>query len=228
MAEPSSSLAAQLRGLLLALRDIAGPGAKVTLCFGRGGWSPDLFAEIIHAGFDLLTYRKAEAGKDIPALLATAFSTAGWTGDDGRQHQYDLADTTTDLAVIKGTHKWQVLTLRQVTCRDPGRGGSDRQVHILTTRDPDDPERLVPYPAKKTAAATVKTASKALAGAEAARQGKLTALRSPAPGQAVIITNTMLATLGQLFVAILVPPTSTPAGRLRSASGCRPGWRSRP
>ena len=60
---------------------------------------------------------------------------------------------------------------------------------------PDDPERLVPNPAKKTAAATVKTAKKALTGAEAARQGKLAALRSPAPGQAVIITNTMLARL---------------------------------
>ena len=60
---------------------------------------------------------------------------------------------------------------------------------------PDDPDRMVPNPAKKTAAATVKTAKKALADAAAAREEKLAALRSPAPGQAVIITNQMLARL---------------------------------
>ncbi len=236
MAEPSSSLAAQIRGLLPALRQIAGEGRKVTLCFDRGGWSPDLFAAIIDAGFDLLTYRKAEAGRDIPALPASAFATAGWTGEDGRARKYDLAESAVQLPVSTGEHKGRVLSLRQVTRREPGRGGTDRQVHILTTRGagdlpaagviyrmasrwreenyfryarahfaldaldsyavtPDDPERLVPNPAKKTAAATVKTAKKALTGAEAARQGKLAALRSPAPGQAVIITNTMLARL---------------------------------
>ena len=60
---------------------------------------------------------------------------------------------------------------------------------------PDDPARLVPNPAKKTAAAAVKTAKKALADAEAARQRKLDALRSPAPGTTAVITNAMLAKL---------------------------------
>src|SRR5271166_6539375 len=67
MAQPSSSLAAQIRDLLPALRDIAGPGTRPVLCFDRGGWSPALFAGIADAGFDLLTYRKNDAGKDIPA-----------------------------------------------------------------------------------------------------------------------------------------------------------------
>ena len=40
-----------------------------------GGWSPDLFASVTAAGFDLLTYRKTAAGKDIPALPGTAFTT---------------------------------------------------------------------------------------------------------------------------------------------------------
>jgi hypothetical protein len=53
----------------------------------------------------------------------------------------------------------------------------------------------VPNPAKKTAAATVKTAKKALATAEAARAQKLAALRSPAPGTSAVITNQMLARL---------------------------------
>ena len=64
MAEPSSSLAGQIRDLLPKLRDLAGQDRKVTLCFDRGGWSPELFADIIDARFDLLTYRKNEAGKD--------------------------------------------------------------------------------------------------------------------------------------------------------------------
>ena len=60
--QPSSSLASQIRDLLPQLRDLASE-AKVTLCFDRGGWSPDLFADIIDARFDLLTYRKNDSGK---------------------------------------------------------------------------------------------------------------------------------------------------------------------
>ena len=60
---------------------------------------------------------------------------------------------------------------------------------------PDDPDRMVPSPAKKTAAAAVKTARKALADAESVRQRELGALRSPAPGTAAVITNAMLAKL---------------------------------
>ena len=196
IAEPSTSLAAQIKDLLPALRGICGDDAKPVLCFDRGGWSPDLFASITAAGFDLLTYRKADAGKDIPALPDDAFATASWTGDDARACDYDLAESTVALPVTAGEHKGDVLTLRQVTRRDNG-----RQVHILTTRDaaalpaggrglPDDQPvaggellplrprplrprrarllrrhlrrsaRLVPNPAKKTAAAAVSTAKR--------------------------------------------------------------------
>ncbi len=235
MAQPSSSLASQIRGLLPQLRGLAGQ-AKVTLCFDRGGWSPELFADIIDAGFHLLTYRKNDTGKDIPAVPGEAFATASWTGDDGRSHGYDLAESTAELAISKGRHKGRVLSLRQVTRRKPARGGGDRRVHILTTRScddlpaagvayrmtsrwreenyfryarahfaldaldsyaavPDDPGRLVPNPAKKTAAAAVKAAKKAVTQADAAREQKLAALRNPAPGTSTIITNKMLARL---------------------------------
>ena len=60
---------------------------------------------------------------------------------------------------------------------------------------PGNPARLVPNPAKKTAAAAVKTAKKALAEAEAARQRTLDALHHPAPGTSAVITNAMLAKL---------------------------------
>jgi transposase-like protein len=232
MAEPSSSLAAQIRDLLPDLRDITGPAAKPVLGFDRGGWSPALFADIIDAGFDLLTYRKNDAGTDIPAVPGEEFSTETWTGDDGRKLTCQLADAMTEITIKEGEHKGRVLELRQVTRRKPG---DDRQVSILTTRPADDlpaaaviyrmtsrwreenwfrygrahfaldaldtyavtaedPERMVPNPAKKTAAATVKTAKKALAAAEAGREATLTA-RHPAPGQSIVITNKDLARL---------------------------------
>ena len=230
MAEPSASLAAQIKELLPSLRAIAGPDARPILCFDRGGWSPDLFAEIIDARFDLLTYRKASAGEDIPDLPADAFTTAAHAGDDGREHRYVLADGTAGITVTSGTHKGRVLTLRQVTRLDKG-----RQIRILTTRQADalppaaavygmgsrwreenyllgrdcfaldaldtyavtaeDPDRKVPNPAKKKAAAAVKTAKKDLAAAEAARDARLTTMRTPAPGQETLITNQQLAKL---------------------------------
>ena len=60
---------------------------------------------------------------------------ASCTGDDGREHAYDLADTTTGLTVSDGEHKGRVLELRQVTRRKPG---DTRQVRILTTRPAAD------------------------------------------------------------------------------------------
>ena len=95
---------------------------------------PDLFADIIDAGFHLLTYRKNDTGKDAPALPAKPSPRPGRAGDDGCQHQYDLADTTVELRISKGRHTGRVLELRQVTRRKPDRGDTSRQVHILTTR----------------------------------------------------------------------------------------------
>src|SRR5260370_19068881 len=120
MAKPSASLAAQVRGLLPALRDTAGPGAKPVLCFDRGGWSPALFADITDAGFDLLTYRKNDTGKDIPDLPVQAFTAAAWAGDDSRTRESNLPDTAITLTVSEGEHKRRVLELRQVTRRQPG------------------------------------------------------------------------------------------------------------
>ena len=231
IAEPSASLATQIKGLLPHLRAVCGEDTTPVLCFDRGGWSPDLFADIIAARFGLLAYRKNQAGKDIPDLDDDAFAVMTWTGDDGRDRSYHLADGTIEVPVTSGTRKGEPLTLRQVTRRDKG-----RQVHILTTVStsqlpapgvvyrmtgrwreenwfrygrahfdldspdsyaitPDDPARMVPNPAKKTAAAAVKDARKTLADAGTARQRKLGELRSPAPGSQTLITNAMLARL---------------------------------
>jgi hypothetical protein len=227
IAEPSASLAGQLRGLLPQLRQVVGEGRRVTVCFDRGGWSPALFADITAAGFDLLTYRKGPVA-DLPG---SAFTTVTCTDDRGRSHEYQLADTTITLEITEGPRKGEQVTLRQVSRREPASGGAIRQVHTLTSRTdlpagqvcwrmssrwreenyfryarthfaldaldsyaavPDDPDRLVPSPAKKTAAARVRRAEAAAAAAEASRDASLLQLRSPAPGHAALLTNQQL------------------------------------
>jgi transposase-like protein len=230
IAEPSDSLAGELRRLLPQLRQVAGDGRRVTVCFDRGGWSPALFADITEAQFDLLTWRKGPA----PDVQADAFTTITCADDRGREHAYDLADTTITLTIGQGPRKGQTVSLRQVTRRVPARHGGTRQIHALTSRTdlaageicwrltsrwreenyfryartwfaldaldshaatPDDPGRLVPNPAKKTAAAQVRHAEILAAAAQAQRDASLAALRNPSPGQPVIITNQMINAL---------------------------------
>src|SRR5512135_887498 len=230
VAEPSDSLAGELRRLLPSLRQVVGRGRRVTVCFDRGGWSPALFADITGAGFDVLTWRKGPA----PDLPAEVFTTVTCTDDRGRQHRYDLADTTVELGISEGPRKGQTVTLRQVTRRVPAKAGGTRQIHALTSRDdltagevcwrmsarwreenyfryartrfaldaldsyaaaPDDPDRMVPNPARKTAAAHIRQAEAAITAAEAARDAALLELRSPAPGQTAYPTNQVINAL---------------------------------
>ncbi len=230
VAEPSDSLAGELRRLLPALRAIVGQGRRVTVCFDRGGWSPALFADITAAGFDVLTWRKGPA----PDLPAAEFAALTCTDDRGRAHEYDLADSTVQLGISDGPRKGQAVTLRQVTRRVPAKAGATRQIHALTSRTdltagevcwrlssrwreenyfryartrfaldaldsyaaaPDDPDRMVPNPAKKTAAARVRAAEQAITAAETARDAALLQLRSPAPGQAAYLSNQVINAL---------------------------------
>ena len=87
IAEPSDSLAGELRRLLPQLRQVVGGERRVTVCFDRGGWSPALFADITAAGFDVLTWRKGPA----PDLPAEEFTPVTCTDDRGRAHEYELA-----------------------------------------------------------------------------------------------------------------------------------------
>ena len=230
IAEPSDSLAGELRRLLPALRQVVGGGRRVTVCFDRGGWSPALFADITGAGFGLLTWRKGPA----PDVPAAAFATIACTDDRGRAHNYDLADTTVELGIHEGPRKGQTVTLRQVTRRVPAKAGATRQIHALTSRDdlpagevrwrlssrwreenyfryartrfaldaldsyaaaPDDPDRMVPSPARKTAVARVRQAEAAAQAAGTARDAALLQLRSPAPGQDAYLSNQVINAL---------------------------------
>src|SRR5258706_552853 len=130
VAEPSASLAGDLKGLLPTLRQVIGDGRRVTVCFDRRRRSPAQFPGIIPARVDLLTYRKGPAD-DVPGAAFTAVSC----GDDrGRAHAYDLADTTVTLDIADGPRKGEQVSLRQVTRRVPARRGRTRQVHTLTSR----------------------------------------------------------------------------------------------
>jgi Transposase protein len=60
---------------------------------------------------------------------------------------------------------------------------------------PDDPDRMVPNPAKKTAAARIRAAEHAATAAETARDAALLELRSPAPGQAAYLSNQVINAL---------------------------------
>src|SRR6202044_3590647 len=60
---------------------------------------------------------------------------------------------------------------------------------------PDDPDRMVPNPARKTAAARIRQAEAAAQAAETARDAALLELRSPAPGQATYLSNQVINAL---------------------------------
>jgi transposase-like protein len=132
-AAPSQSLAAELARLLPDLRALIGPDRACTVVFDRGGYSPQVFTEIIAAGFDVLTYFKgawAHSGSD-------AFATVDFTAPDGTAHTYDLAERLIDLPVParpqtggQGAKPASTLTLRLIVRRSPG----GHQTPILTNR----------------------------------------------------------------------------------------------
>ncbi len=60
---------------------------------------------------------------------------------------------------------------------------------------PDDPDRMVPNPARKTAAARIRQAEAAAQAAGTARDAALLQLRSPAPGRAAYLSNQVINAL---------------------------------
>src|SRR5665811_1802066 len=94
-AAPSKSLAAELARLLPDLRTLIGPGRRCTLVFDRGGYSPQVFTEIIAAGFDLMTYFKGAWARS----AVKEFCTVDFTAPDGSSHSHQLAERTITLPV---------------------------------------------------------------------------------------------------------------------------------
>lgn len=94
-APPSASLAGELRRTLPELRALVGPGRRVTVVFDRGGYSPEVFAEIVAAGFDLLTYHKGAWTRS----AEDDFADHEFTDPDGITTTYSLAERTIELPI---------------------------------------------------------------------------------------------------------------------------------
>ena len=193
----SASLVSEIRRLLPELSALAN-ARRMTVVFDRGGWSPELFAEMVAKGFDFLTYRKGKVRKE----PKSAFSEHTFT-EEGIEHAYDLAERNVRLRLPKKIDGRKTLTARQVTRRQP----DGHQTTIVTSRTgtataevahkmfnrwrqenffrygrthfaldaldsyaaaPDDPTRSVPNPQRKTAQARLRKARATLARAEAA------------------------------------------------------------
>jgi hypothetical protein len=132
-AAPSQSLAAELHRLLPDLRALVGPERRCTVVFDRGGYSPQVFTEIIAAGFDLMTYYKGAWTR--PPL--TAFTTVDYQAPDGSGHRYQLAEQAITLEVPgqRATASTpatpaSTVTLRMIVRRSP----DGHQTPILTSR----------------------------------------------------------------------------------------------
>ncbi len=123
LAPVGASLVSEMRRLLPEFKELVGE-RRLTICFDRGGWSPELFYEIVQAGFDFLTYRKGRARPE----PARAFSQHRLVAD-GRTHEYELADRRARLRLPARKGWPKTLTVRQVTRRQ-----DDHQTPILTSR----------------------------------------------------------------------------------------------
>jgi transposase len=127
MAQPAASLAGELRRLIPDLRAIVGDDRRVLVGFDRGGWSPELFADLDAAGFDTLTWRKGRTAD----ISETCFAEHSHTDEHGRTHTWRLADTPVALDITEGPRKGEMFAMRQISLFD---AAATRQMHILTTR----------------------------------------------------------------------------------------------
>ena len=120
-ATPTTSLAKEMIAIAREIRGLLGE-RRVTVVFDRGGWSPELFADLIEMGFDILTYRKGH----IPKVRLSKFTIhKGFF--DGREVTYQLAERQLTLKRAKG----KTVKVREVVrLSDDGK----HQTSIVTSR----------------------------------------------------------------------------------------------
>ncbi len=207
---PGASLVGELRTVVAKIRDLVGATAHPTICFDRGGWSPKLFAELTLAGFDILTYRKGDKTNE-PRRAFTEHVYLDDTGhehrylladrnvriayDSGRRRFACRQITRLDPA---SGHQTQILTTR--TDPDPApvahamfnRWSQEnffrymRTHYALDALDTyatidDDPDRLVPNPARRDADRLLRDARRQLRDCEAAEGKASINGRRPSP-----------------------------------------------
>ena len=85
--EMNAKLTQVLEPILADVRRLVGDQRRMTVIFDRGGFSPKLFARLIAAGFDVITYRKGKTKKMPVARFATQREKI-----DGTWREYTLCD----------------------------------------------------------------------------------------------------------------------------------------
>lgn len=180
-ADANAGMTRMLVPVLREVRELLGPHRHSTVVFDRGGWSPQLFRDLLSMGFDVLTYRKGRTRH-----IAEKRFTWHRARLDGRRVEYLLHDQP--VRFLKGK-----LRLRQVTRLTE----TGHQTPMVTSRwdlraiivahrmferwrqenffkylreeylidalvdyqvEPDDPNRSVPNPARKTVEKEIHTA----------------------------------------------------------------------
>ena len=119
----------ELRAVTTTIRDLVGSGARPTVCFERGGWTPSQFAELTATGFDVVAYGNGRASAEPDA----AFGCHRFTDESGCSHDYLLADREVHVAYHGGRRRF---SCRQITHLDARSG---HQTPIITTRRDADP-----------------------------------------------------------------------------------------
>ena len=115
--EVDAALTKAMPRLLREVREVIGD-RRVTIVFDRGGWSPQLFAEMIKSGFDVLTYRKGHCRRINERRFIRRRAQL-----DGRLVDYLLHDQPVRFLKSK-------LRLRQVTRLCDG----GHQTNVITSR----------------------------------------------------------------------------------------------
>jgi len=131
--ELNEGLTQVLEPILQDVRRLVASERRITVVFDRGGFSAKLFARLVDAGFDIITYRKGKV-REVPSSRFQAASLAV----EGKAYTYQVHDqlrVRVGRLRSKGKRKKtangpQYLWMRQVTVlRSDG-----RQTRILTTR----------------------------------------------------------------------------------------------
>jgi hypothetical protein len=85
--EMNATLTQVLEPILADVRRLVGDARRMTVIFDRGGFSPKLFARLIAAGFDVITYRKGKVRKLPLGRFAVEKQKI-----DGAWRQYEVCD----------------------------------------------------------------------------------------------------------------------------------------
>ena len=85
--EVNAPLTQVLEPILADVRRLVGDARRMTVIFDRGGFSPKLFARLITAGFDVITYRKGKVRKLPSGRFAVERRKI-----DGVWRQYEVCD----------------------------------------------------------------------------------------------------------------------------------------